>query len=61
MTSENNHIGSNFNDFLKEENIEITEDEIKNTLDIMFDKLCAKQGIKRCEPFIKIEESEVEK
>lgn len=43
---------------IEEENIEISEDEIKNTLDIMFDKLCAKQGIKRNEPFIKIEESE---
>lgn len=29
MTSENNHIGQNFNDFLKEENIEIREDEIR--------------------------------
>ena len=29
MTSEKNHIGSNFDDFLKEENIEISEDEIK--------------------------------
>lgn len=56
-----NHIGQSFDSFLKEENIEISEDEIKNTLDIMFDKLCTKEGIKRCEPFIKIEKSEDEK
>lgn len=37
---ENKHIGSNFDDFLKEENIKISEDEIKETLDILFDKLC---------------------
>ena len=59
MTSEKNHIGSKFDDFLKEENIEISEDEIRKTLDLMFDKLCAKEGMKRCEPFIKVEESEV--
>ena len=28
MTSEKNYIGQNFDDFLKEENIEIEEDEI---------------------------------
>ena len=32
MTTENNHIGSNFNDFLKEENIEISEEEILNMI-----------------------------
>ena len=32
MTSEKNHIGSKFDDFLKEENIEISEDEIKENL-----------------------------
>ena len=53
-------LGQSFDSFLKEENIEISEDEIKKTLDIMFDKLCAKQGMKRHEPFIKIEKNEVE-
>ena len=43
---------------IENENIEITEKEVMETLDIMFDKLCAKEGMKRCEPFIKIEESE---
>ena len=33
MTSEKNHIGSNFDDFLKEENIEISEYEIRKILE----------------------------
>lgn len=45
------------NKFLKEENVEISENEIKETLDIMFDKLCAKNGMKRCKPFIKVDEN----
>lgn len=43
---------------MKEENIKISEEEIRKTLNLMFDKLCTKEGMKRCEPFIKIKESE---
>jgi hypothetical protein len=32
MTSENNHIGSKFDDFLKEENIKISKEEILNMI-----------------------------
>ena len=33
MTSEKNHIGQNFDSFLKEENIEISEEEIRKKLE----------------------------
>lgn len=32
MTSKKNHIGSDFDDFLKEENIEINKEEIKEQI-----------------------------
>ena len=46
----NEHIGSNFDDFLKEENIEIKKEEIRKRLDDMLKKDCIEFLGKKLEP-----------
>lgn len=50
MTNEKNYIGSKFDDFLKEENIEIKEDEIRERLKNMFKDKCMDFLQKKIEP-----------
>ena len=50
MASENNHIGSKFDDFLKEENIEISEDEAREQISNMLKDKCMGFLQKKLEP-----------